>query len=129
MRGIWAQKVGRFLLAFAVLVVGMGAVGLPLLTPEGRRGFLIAVVIAFGVQFLSIAVLASLRTGSMAHLLARVLAGMARFVVIAVVAFALAERASVDLVVAMLTLVGLLFVLLLAESWMLSEPGMGAANG
>lgn len=117
----WVPGVARFLLAFGVLAAAVGAVGLPLLPPEGRRGLLIAMVIAFGVQFLSVAVLAALRVGTTGYLVARMVAGLVRFVVIAVAAFALAGRDDVDLAVAMLTLTGLIFVLLLAETWMLRE--------
>jgi len=129
MRGSWTGKVGRFLISFGILSVTAVALGFALLSPEGQRGLLIAISIAFGVQFLSVAVLASLRAGSTGYLLARALAGAFRFVIVALAAFALAGREGVDLVVAMLTLVGLLFVLLIAESWMLREPGKGMSNG
>lgn len=128
MKGSWTRKMGTFLLSFGVLAVAVAATGLPLLPPEGRRGLLIALGIAFGVQILSVAVLATLRAGSTAYLLARVVAGMVRFGVVALVAFALTGREDVDLAVALLTLAGLLFVLLLAEPWMLRDSGEGMAN-
>jgi hypothetical protein len=129
MRGSWARKVGRFLLVFGVLAVAIGAVGFPLLSQDGRSGLLIAVVIAFGVQLLSTAVLAALRVGTTAYLLARVLAGVFRAVVVVLVVFALAKRDEVDLVVAMVGLVSHLFELLLAEGWILRDSEESTANG
>jgi hypothetical protein len=49
--------------------------------------------------------------------------------VVALAAFALAGREGVDLFVAMMALVSLLFVLLLAESWVLRDREGGTVNG
>jgi hypothetical protein len=120
---------GRFFLSFGVLAAVVGAVGIPLLSPAGRRGLLIAIGIAFAVQLLNVALLAALRVGTTGYLLARVFAGIVRLAVVALAAFALAGREGVDLFVAMMALVSLLFVLLLAESWVLRDREGGTVNG
>lgn len=116
--------------ALATLVV-LGAVGAGWLpaSPEGRRGLLVAGGIALPLQLGAFAILVVQRTGSPGFLAAWVGSTLVRFGVVAGAAFWVAGMEGVDTLVALLTLVGLLFVLLLLEPWMLRPGASSRCNG
>lgn len=101
------------------LVVG---VGWPLLGDEGRRGLLVAGGIALPLQLAAFGVFVRQAAGSPGFLATWIGGTLLRFAVVGGAAFWIAGLEGVNLVVALLTLVGLLFVLLLLEPWALREP-------
>jgi hypothetical protein len=86
---------------------------------EARRGLLVAGAIALPMQLLVFAGLLTQESGTPGFLAAWGASTLLRFAVVGGAAFWIAGMEGVDLVVALLALVGLLFVLLLLEPWVL----------
>lgn len=125
----WGRRMARYVGASAVLAGAVLAVGLPLLDAEGRRGLLLAVTLALVVQWGSFGALAALHPGSGAYLAAWVGGMLIRFWVIGVLGFLMAGLEDVDPLVALLTLAGLFFALLLLEPWGLRDRVDRRTNG
>lgn len=113
----------RFWVRYAVLA---GAVTGVLLGPvwlfsgeEARRGLLVAGAIALPMQLVVFAGLLTQKSGTPGFLAAWGAGTLLRFAVVGGAVFWIAGMEGVDVVVALLALVGLLFVLLMLEPWVL----------
>lgn len=115
--------------AVAALVAGVvvGTIALTM-SDEAFRGAALAAGVALPLQVVAFAVLAAQAGKGPGFLGAWVGGILLRFVAVGVVAFVVAGRESVDLVTTLLVLVGLFFVLLLLEPWMLRQRS-GSVNG
>jgi hypothetical protein len=129
MRAGWGGKVARYSAATCALVGSTIAVLWPFSGQEVRAALLLAAVVAVAVQLPSFGVLAAVRPGEPGYLLAWGGGTLLRFGVVGAGAFAIATMDGVDLTVALLSLVGFLFALLLLEPWALRERGNGSTNG
>lgn len=123
------RRFGRYAgLAGAIVLVVVG-LGWPWTGTEGRRGLLLAGGIALVLQLGSFGILVVQRTGSPGFLAAWVGSTLVRFAVVVGAAFLVAGMEGVDTLIALLTLVGLLFVLLLLEPLMLRSRERDRSNG
>lgn len=86
---------------------------------EARRGLLLAGAIALPLQLAAFAGLLTQESGTPGFLAAWGASTLLRFAVVGGAAFWIAGMEGVDLVVALLALVGLFFVLLMLEPWVL----------
>ena len=109
------SDLGRYALT-AFLVVGLGGAALSVfLDDAGRRGILLAALIAYPVQVIAFGLLLRAR-GEPTRFMVWWGAGIAlRVAVVVGVGFALSTLASVDPAALLLSLVGFFFVLLLIE--------------
>jgi hypothetical protein len=111
-------------IALLLVLVTVG-VGWPFTGPDGRRGLLFAGGVALLLQWAAFGVLVVQKTGSPWFLGAWVGSTLLRAAGVVVSALWVASTDRIDTLVALLTLVGLLFVLLLLEPVAL---GMGKAE-
>ncbi len=111
----------------ALLVVGLGAAGLSVLLEEaGRRGILLAAVIAYPVQVVAFGLLVRAREEP-TRFVVWWGAGIAlRVAVVVAVGVASSRLASVEPAALLLSLVGFIFVLLLLEPAFLKVDGKEA---
>ncbi len=117
---------GRYAL-IALLIVGLGAAALAaFLDDAGRRGILLAALIAYPVQVMAFGLLLRAR-GEPTRFMVWWGAGIAlRVAVVVAVGFASAALAAVDPAALLLSLVGFFFVLLLIEPAFLRAESKGA---
>ena len=117
---------GRYAL-IALLIVGLGAAALAaFLDDAGRRGILLAALIAYPVQVMAFGLLLRAR-GEPTRFMVWWGAGIAlRVAVVVAVGFASAVLAAVDPAALLLSLVGFFFVLLLIEPAFLRAESKGA---
>lgn len=112
---LWARYA---LLATAVTGVLLAPVWL-FSGDEAKRGLLVAGAIALPLQLAVFAGLLTQESGTPGFLAAWGASTLLRFAVVGAAAFWIAGMEGVDLVVALLALVGLFFVLLMLEPWVL----------
>lgn len=101
-----------FTLLLSLLVIG---IGWPFADGAGRNGLVFAGGLAVLLQCLAFAALLSQETGTPGFLAAWVASSLVRVGVVVGAALWVASTDAIDTLIALLTLVGLLFVLLLLE--------------